>query len=120
MNRLLAVALVSNFLAEALAAASLIGGPSGLAASEAANVDRWSMHYGFAVIAIASAGAWLWPRRRELSALTPVLGILATFHIAVLTSLLIAGDQPLGVGIHAVLSLTFLLLLALRKKLVAR
>jgi hypothetical protein len=120
MKKLLVVALALNFLVEALAAASLIGGPSGLGASDASNLDRWSMHYGFAVIAIACAGAWLWPARRELAALTPVLGVLATFHVAVFTSLLLAGDQPLGVGIHAVLSLTFLLLLALREKLVAR
>jgi hypothetical protein len=120
MDRLLVAALVLNFVAETLAAATLIGGPSGVGATEASNGGRWSMHYGFAVIAIASAGAWVWPRRRELAALTPVLGILATFHVAVLTSLLIAGDQPVGVVIHAVLSLTFLLLLLLRGRIVAR
>ena len=120
MERLLVVALALNFVAEALAAANLIGGPSGVGASDASAASRWSMHYGFAVIAIASAGAWLWPRRRELSALTPVLGILATFHVAVWTSLLIAGDQPAGVAIHAVLALTFLVLLLSRSRLAAR
>lgn len=119
MNRLLAVALVSNFLVESLAAAALIGGPNGLG-GEASASGRWSMHYGFAVISIASASAWLWPRRHERSALTPVLGILATFHLAVLTSLLIAEEQPVGTVVHAVLALTFLLLFVRRGRLAAR
>jgi hypothetical protein len=117
MQTLLAVALVSNFLVEALAAASLIGGPHGLGAHGAPPAERWSMHYGFAVIAIASAGAWLWPRRRELSALTPVLGMLATFHVSVLVSLLLAADQPLGVVLHSVLGLLFVVSFALRRRI---
>ena len=119
MNQVLAAALVLNFLAEALAAVALIGGPNGVR-GEASAAGRWSMHYGFAVIAIASAGAWLWPRRHELAALTPVLGILATFHIAVSTSLLIAGEQRAGSVVHAILALTFLVLFLFRKRLATR
>jgi len=94
--------LVLNFLAEALAAGTLIGGPDGIAA--AGSGGQWSMHYGFAVIAIASAGLWIWPQRRALAAVTAVLGILTVFHICVLASLILAGDQPAGVVIHAVLA----------------
>ncbi len=120
MKHVLAVVLVLNFLVELLAAASLIGGENGIRAAGASPAGRWSMHYGFAVIAIASAGAWLWPRRHELAALTPVLGILTTFHLAVLTSLLIAGDQPAGVAMHALLGVLFSVLLVLRKRVAAR
>jgi hypothetical protein len=120
MKQILAVALVLNFLAELLAAAALIGGENGLGAAETSPAGRWSMHYGFAVIAIASAGAWLWPHRHELSALTPVLGILTTFHLAVLTSLLVAGDQPTGVVAHTILSVLFSVLLVLRRRVAAR
>jgi hypothetical protein len=119
MRNVLAVALVLNLLLEALAAATLIGGPTGLAVSGPPPSGWWSMHYGFAVIAIASASAWLWPRRHELTALTPVLGILATFHTAVMTSLLVAGDQPGGAIAHALLALSFSSLFALRGRIAA-
>ena len=48
--------LVLNLLLEALAAASLIGGPQGLANIQP-ETGMWAMNYGFAVIAIASASA---------------------------------------------------------------
>ena len=119
MKHLLTLALVLNGLLEALAAATLIGGPTGLGTAGTPATGWWAMHYGFAVIAIASAGVWLWPRRRELAALTAVLGVLATFHGAVLTSLVLAGDQPQGVVAHAVLFALFVVLLVQRAKLAA-
>lgn len=112
---LLGAVLALNLVAEGIAAVSLIGG----LAPDASAAGPWALHYGFAVIAIASAGAWLWPHRREHAALTPVLGMLATFHAAVLVSLLRAGDQPAGVPVHAVLALAFLLLFALRGRIAA-
>ena len=115
MHALLAAALALNFLLEALAAATLIGGPGGIGDATAAS--RWSMHYGFAVIAIASAGLWLWPARRELAALTPVLGVLTIFHAALVTSLFVAGDQPQGAVAHAVLAVVFAFLFLQRRKL---
>jgi hypothetical protein len=119
MTGLLAAALVANLLFEALAATALIGGPTGLR-GEASAAGRWSMHYGFAVIAIASASIWLWPRRRELAALTPVLGILTTFHAAVATSLIVAREQRAGSVVHAVLALAFLFLFLRRERLALR
>jgi hypothetical protein len=117
MKHVLAVALVLNLLLEALAAFTLISGPTGLGAAGALPNGGWSMHYGFAVIAIASASVWLWPRRHELAALTPVLGVLTTFHLGLLISLLIAGDQAGGAAAHAVLSVLFCLSFALRSKI---
>ena len=102
MKYLFGVLLILNFLAEALAATSLIGGPDGIAA--AGSGGQWSMHYGFAVLAVASAGLWVWPQRRNLGAVTAVLGILTVFHVGVLVSLILAGDQPAGVVIHGVLA----------------
>jgi hypothetical protein len=108
------VLLVLNFLAETLAATSLIGGPEGIAA--AGKGGMWSMHYGFAVIAIASASIWIWPYRTNLKVVTPVLGILMTFHTSVLLSLTLAGDQMAGVTIHAVLATLSIFLFTLRSK----
>jgi len=94
--------LILNFLGEALASLSLINGPEGLSA--AGTGGQWSMHYGFAVISIASISIWLWLQRQNLPTVTALLGVLSTFHISVLLSLAIAGDQMGGVVIHAVLS----------------
>ncbi len=53
MKIALIVALVFNFLLETLAAVSLIAGPGGL--GDAGQGGQWSMHYGFAALAIASS-----------------------------------------------------------------
>ncbi|MGI9325869.1 MAG: hypothetical protein ACR2PZ_11665 [Pseudomonadales bacterium] len=108
--------LVLNLLTELLAAASLIGGPMGISASGEAAAGGWAMHYGFAVIAIASTLFWLWPYRSSLSAVTAVLGMLLTFHICLFISLSIAGDQQAGVIIHAVLAVFSVILFSQRKK----
>jgi hypothetical protein len=103
MRILFSVFLVLNLLAELLAATSLIGGPDGIAAAGRGN--QWAMHYGFAVLAIASATLWVWPQRSHLKVVTAVLGVLMVFHSGVLASLVLAGDQPVGVVIHSVLAL---------------
>ena len=114
MKILFMVLLVLNFLAETLAAVALIGGAEGVAA--AGSGGQWSMHYGFAVIAIASASLWVWPQRRQLAAVTAVLGILMVFHTSVFVSLLLGGDQQAGVAIHAVVgSLSIVAFLGRRK-----
>lgn len=102
MKIVFSIFLVLNFLVEAMAAVSLLTGPQGIAA--AGTGGQWSMHYGFAAIAIASAGWWLWPYRSNRMAVTAVLGMLMTFHVGLFTSLSLAGDQKLGVIIHAVMS----------------
>lgn len=116
MKTALTVFLVLNLLTEALAAASLIGGPTGLGATEAVPGGMWAMHYGFAVIAIASALFWLWPYRDNHAAVTAVLGMLMTFHCVLLTSLLIEGVQQAGIVIHSVLALFAIVLFALRSR----
>ena len=108
------VFLVLNLLAELLAATSLIGGPEGIAAAGIGK--QWSMHYGFAVLAIASATLWVWPHRSHLQVVTAVLGVLMVFHCAVLVSLVLAGDQPAGVVIHSVLAVLAVGLFALRSR----
>ena len=102
MKYLFMTFLVLNFLAETLAAVTLIGGPEGLAA--AGQGGQWSMHYGFAALAIASASLWLWPNRNNRAAVTPVLGILVIFHLGLTVSLAAAGDQAGGMVLHAFLS----------------
>ena len=106
--------LVLNFLAETLAAVSLIGGPEGIAAAGTGN--QWAMHYGFAVIAIAAASLWIWPYRTQLVPVTAVLGILLTFHAAVFVSLTLAGDQQFGIVLHLVLTVLAGISLSQRRK----
>ncbi len=78
MKILFMIVLVLNLLTEAMAATFLIGGPEGVSA--AGQGGMWSMHYGFAALAIASASLWIWPYRNEIKAVTALLGVLLTFH----------------------------------------
>jgi hypothetical protein len=112
MQTLFTVFLVLNFLVEALAAVSLISGPGGISAAGMGN--QWSMHYGFAVIAVASASLWIWPWRKDYRAVTVVLGVLLVFHGMLFVSLATAGDQPAGMIIHLVLAALCLLLFSQR------
>jgi len=105
--------LVLNVLLEGLASATLIFGPDGVSA--AGQGAQWSMHYGFAAFAIASASLWLWPRRFLLDAVTPVLGILFIFHTGLAASLATAGDQQGGLIAHCIMSAACLACFATRK-----
>ena len=114
MKTLFTVVLVLNFLTETLAATTLIGGPEGFVA--AGRGGMWSMHYGFAALAIASASLWIWPYRTNRPVVTAVLGVLMTFHTGLLISLSLAGDQQAGVVIHAVMSVLCIVLFTQRSK----
>ena len=47
---------------------------------------------------------------------TAVLGVLRTFHTGLFISLTLAGDQVVGMGLHAVLAVLCLLLFTQRSK----
>jgi hypothetical protein len=97
-----------------MAASVLIGGPGGIAA--AGSGEMWSMHYGFAALAIAIASLWIWPFRDNLPAVTATLGVLVTFHCGIFLSLTAAGDQPAGTVIHAVLAASSIFLFTQRHR----
>ena len=114
MRILFIILLILNLLTETMAATALIGGPEGLAA--AGKGEMWSMHYGFAALAIASATLWLWPYRTNITAVTAILGVLLTFHTGLFLSLAMAGDQMAGMIIHAVLAALSAFLFTQRSK----
>ena len=114
MKQLFTTFLVLNFLAETMAAVSLIAGPDGISA--AGSGGQWAMHYGFAVVAIASASLWVWSYRAQLIPVTAVLGTLMVFHIAVAISLTLAGDQQFGMILHTVLSVMALVCFTQRRR----
>ena len=114
MKYLFVTLLVLNFLTETLAAVSLIAGPEGLAA--AGTGGQWSMHYGFAALAIASASLWVWPYRTSRPAVTAILGLLLVFHTGLFVSLTAAGDQAVGMVLHAVLAVLALIAFTQRGK----
>ena len=119
MKAFFSVFLVLNFLAETLAAVSLIGAENGLAAALSGNGNSnglWSMHYGFAVISIASAIFWVWPHRTSRKVVTAVLGMLMLFHCALLISLVLENSQIEGIVLHSVLALMAIVLFALRSR----
>ena len=102
---------------ETMAALALIGGPEGIAA--AGQGGQWSMHYGFAALALASVSLWVFPHRRDLAAVTVALGLLLTFHVGLTVSLAVAGDQAGGLIGHAVLAAISLVLITQRTKVCA-
>ena len=114
MKILFNTVLILSLLTEAMAATTLIGGPEGIAA--AGKGGMWSMHYGFAAFAIASASLWVWPYRTNIKAVTAILGVLLTFHSGLFVSLALAGDQMVGMIIHAVLASLSLVLFTQRSK----
>ena len=114
MKILFNVVLILSFLFETLASVSLITGPEGITAAGSGN--QWSMHSGFAVLAIASISLWAWPYRTNLPLVTFALGVLFTFHTGLSISLYLAGDQQAGMIIHSVLSVLCLVLLTQRSK----
>ncbi len=114
MKILFNIVLVLSFLTEALASVSLIGGPEGITAAGLGN--QWSMHYGFAALAIASMSLWAWPYRTTLPVVTFTLGVLFTFHTGLSISLTLAGDQQAGMVIHSVLAILCLILMVQRSK----
>ena len=114
MKILFNVVLILTFAFEALASVTLITGPEGLTAAGSGN--QWAMHYGFAVIAIASIPLWAWPYRTNLPVVTFALGVLFIFHTGLSISLNLAGDQPAGMIIHSVLSILCLVLVTQRSK----
>lgn len=118
MRALFAVLLIAHLLMEAMAAVALIGGPEGISA--AGQGAQWSMHYGFAALAMASISVWVWPRRNDLAAVTVALGVLLTFHVGLTLSLAVAGDQVGGMIGHAVLAAISLVLITQRTRFLDR
>ncbi|NKB99372.1 MAG: hypothetical protein GKR90_12880 [Pseudomonadales bacterium] len=117
MKILLNVMLVLNGLTELLASLTLILGPAGVSA--AGSGAMWSMHYGFAALAIASISVWSWPHRSNLSVMTTVIGILLVFHSGLCVSLALAGDQAAGMVIHGVTAVMCVVLFVRRGSLSA-
>ena len=106
------VVIVLSALTEIMAAVTLIGGPEGVANAGAGNM--WSMHYGFAALAIASLSLWIWPRRKNADANAVALGVLITFHTGLFISLALAGDQAVGMVLHGILAALSMVVFARR------
>ena len=105
MKNLFTTYLVFNLVLEAIAAVTLVGTGLGLFAIAQFESGMWSMNYGFAAIAIASAVFWVWPHRSRRDVVGPVLGILLTFHAMVCISFAIQSEQLPLIVVHGVMAL---------------
>jgi len=114
MKNLFTGYLVLNLLLEGLAATTLIGAGLGIIAVADLESGIWSMNYGFAAVAIASAIFWVWPHRSRCEAVGPILGILVTFHALVSISFSIQGDQVPPIVVHGVLAVLGIVLYSRR------
>lgn len=114
MRMLVNIFFLLNFLIEFLAFITLVTAPNGILAIGLG--EQWSMHYGFAVLSIASVSLWIWPYRYNLKIVSVVLRVLLTFHVGLFFSLLIARDQFMGMILHTFLALFCFYLYVLRTK----
>lgn len=105
MKNLFTTYLVLNLLLEGIAAVTLVGAGLDLFAIDQFESGMWSMNYGFAAIAIASALFWVWPYRSRRDVVGPVLGILLTFHALICISFAIQGEQIPSIVVHGVMAL---------------
>jgi len=105
MKNLFITYLVLNLMLEGIAAVTLVGAGLGLFTIAQLESGMWSMNYGFAAIAIASALFWVWPHRSKSEVVGPVLGILLAFHALISLSFSIQGDQIPSIIVHGVMAL---------------
>ena len=116
MKKLFTTYLVLNLFLEGIAAVTLIGAAVGLFTIAQLESGTWSMNYGFAAIAIASAIFWVWPHRSKREAVGPVLGILLVFHAFVSVSFAVHGNQVPPVVVHGIMALLGIFLYARRSE----
>jgi len=105
MKKLFTTYLVLNLILEGVAAVTLIGAGLGLITIAQLESGMWSMNYGFAVIAIATALFWVWPHRSKREVVGPVLGILLAFHALVSVSFAIQGTEVPSIVVHGIMAL---------------
>ena len=104
MKSLFTVFLFLNFLLEIVAGVALIGASLGLVSVAQLETGMWSLIYGFAALAIATAIFWVWPHRENRDAVGAVLGILFSFHELVLIAFVIEGSQMPPAIAHAAMA----------------
>lgn len=114
MKNLFIAYLVVNLVLESIAAVTLVGAGLGFFVFPGFESGLWSMNYGFAAIAIASAVFWVWPYRSKSEAVAPVLGILLAFHALVSVSFAIQGQHVPSIVVHAVMAVLGIILYARR------
>ncbi|MDH3619894.1 MAG: hypothetical protein OER91_03325 [Gammaproteobacteria bacterium] len=105
MKNLFTIYLVLNLVLEGIAAVTLLGAGTGLFTIDQFEGGMWSMNYGFAAIAIASAIFWVWPHRSKQDVVGPVLGILLVFHAALALSFMIQSTQTPSIIVHGCMAL---------------
>lgn len=104
MKKLFTGFLFLNFLLEIVAGAVLIGATLGLLSVAQLETGMWSMIYGFAALAVATAIFWIWPHRDSRAAVGAVLGILFSFHAFISIAFVIEGNQVPTAIAHGVMA----------------
>ena len=104
MKNLFTGFLFLNFLLEIVAGVVLIGATLGLFSVAQLETGMWSMIYGFAALAVATAIFWIWPHRDSRTAVGAVLGILFSFHALIFIAFVIVGNQVPPTIAHGVMA----------------
>ncbi|MFN3233673.1 MAG: hypothetical protein ACE363_16155 [Alphaproteobacteria bacterium] len=115
MKMLYSAALIANLLIEAVGAGVLLAMPDLIVDTSNASAVLWSWNYAFVALAIGSAVFWAWPHRESYGATGAVLGILASFHLAIAVALGIANTLFVDVVLHGVFTVLCLFLFTRRR-----
>ena len=116
MKNLFTGFLFLNFLLEFVAGVVLIGASLGLLSVAQLETGMWSMIYGFAALAVATAIFWVWPHRDNRDVVGAVLGILLSFHALILIAFVIEGNQTPSAIAHAAMAAYAMFLYMQRSK----
>jgi len=105
MKALFFISILANLLIEAGAGISLLAGDQGISSGVRPDYGPWSIHYGFAAIAVASVSIWLWLYRFNIVVMGVLLGFLATFNTLLFLSVLLAGGASVAMAFHGFMAI---------------
>jgi len=116
MKKLYTAILIANLVIECVGVAVLFTAPAFLVDAENASALMWSRNYGFVALAVGSAVFWAWPYRDNFAATGVVLGIIASFHMAIAVAFAVADELFVDVVLHGVFAVICLFLFTQRSK----
>lgn len=118
MKKLLIGVGLFHLLSEGLVGLVMLFSPATVLPDVSAEALSFVRLYGGAAVAMSTAVLWAWPQRNNYGVMGVVLGLLASFHTALMVALLLAaatGGNPVFVGVvHGIIAALFWLLYARR------
>jgi hypothetical protein len=94
--------LIANLVIELVGVSALLAAPDFLVDSSNESALLWSWNYASVALAMGGTVFWAWPYRESYAAAGAVLGIIASFHLALALALFIAEALFIDVVLHSI------------------